>query len=212
MRLTYKEIWSRSTYNIKKIVVSVVKMLIKKLFSAEAFLTVSTLPLLHIHMNLVLLLISKDVVVRMKPTLVRNLIALLFHEWHQVLHDSQIQPLLKRKMVQFCNPIKHLAPTSSTIFHATLLLSLEQCTSGTCSSSCLRVLKQKQHETRGFKRIIEKIKCTSIWVLFYTIILIGKKKIQILQPMTLWSKTLNKEIFVYFPTLYQNPPLIKWPI
>lgn len=57
--LTYKDKEPGSTYNIQKIVVSVVKMLIKKFFSTEAFLTVSTPPFIYIHMNLVQFLISE---------------------------------------------------------------------------------------------------------------------------------------------------------
>lgn len=55
-----------STYSIEKIVVSMVKMLIKKFLCTEAFLTVSTSPFIYIHMNLMLFLISEHVIVGMK--------------------------------------------------------------------------------------------------------------------------------------------------
>lgn len=48
---------------------SVVEMLIKKFFRPKAFATVSTLPMIYIKMNLVLLLIPEEIIVWMKPTL-----------------------------------------------------------------------------------------------------------------------------------------------
>lgn len=102
-------------------------------------------------------------------------------------NDTQTQLLFKKKtkkkksifyIVQFGNC------TSSIIFHAVRLLSLEQCTSKARSSSCLRVLKNKYNKIRWLKRIPVKIKCTSF--IFYTVL-----------P---WS---------HIPTLYQNPPLIQ---
>lgn len=68
------------TYNIQKIAVSVVKMLIEKFFSTKAFTTVSTLPMIYIKMNLVLFLISEEIIVRMKPTLGGNLIIFFLHK------------------------------------------------------------------------------------------------------------------------------------
>lgn len=79
-----------STYDIKKIVVSAVKMLIKKLFSTETFPTISTPPFIYIHMNLVLLLIPKHIIVLMKPTLIRNLKSFLLYKRHQILFKKKV--------------------------------------------------------------------------------------------------------------------------
>lgn len=62
-------------------------MLIKKFFSTEAFLTVSTPPFVYIQVNLVLLLIPEQIIVRMKSTPTWNLIVFSFHKRHQILHN-----------------------------------------------------------------------------------------------------------------------------
>ncbi len=113
--LAYKDKEPGSTYNIQQIVVSVVKMLIKKFFSTEAFLTVSTSPFIYIHMNLVLFLISEQIIVVMKSTLTQNLKVFSFHKWHQILHKMYKQQNhgchFKQQFhtVQFCNTMKHFS-------------------------------------------------------------------------------------------------------
>ena len=64
-------------------------MLIKKFFSTEAFLTVSTPPFVYIQVNLVLLLIPEQIIVRMKSTPTWNLIVFSFHKRHQILHNAR---------------------------------------------------------------------------------------------------------------------------
>lgn len=88
-----------STYNVQKIVVSVVKMLIKEFFSTEAFFTVSTPPFIYIHMNLVFLLISKHIIVAMKSTFSWKFIFFSFHEWHQMLDKRLSQTVINTFIV-----------------------------------------------------------------------------------------------------------------
>lgn len=77
------------TYNIQKVVVSVVKMLIEILLGTEGFLTVSTFPFINVHVNLVLFLISEHIIFRMKPTSARNPVLFLLHKRHQILQEPQ---------------------------------------------------------------------------------------------------------------------------
>lgn len=59
---------TESTYNIQEIIVSAVKMLIEKFLCLEDFLTVSAAPFIYVHRDLMLLLISKEVIFRMEST------------------------------------------------------------------------------------------------------------------------------------------------
>ena len=57
-----------TTYHIKQIVVSIVKMLIKIVLRIEGFFAVPTSPFIYIHMDFMLLLIPVQVIFMMKPT------------------------------------------------------------------------------------------------------------------------------------------------
>ncbi len=59
---------NRITYHIQQIVVPIVKMLIKVFVFIKPFSTVSALPFIYIYMDLVLFLISVQVVIWVKPT------------------------------------------------------------------------------------------------------------------------------------------------
>ena len=66
-------------------------MLIKKFFSTEAFLTISTPPFIYIYVNFVFFLIPEYIIVGMKPALFWELIVFSIKEWHQILQNRHKQ-------------------------------------------------------------------------------------------------------------------------
>lgn len=77
-----------SHYRVQKIRMSSVEVLVKKLLFIETLPAVTALPLVYIHVDLVLFLISVEVVIRMESTLVWNLVSFSFHKRRQVLQRT----------------------------------------------------------------------------------------------------------------------------
>lgn len=73
------------TYHIQQIPMPIAKMLIKKLFLVESLFAVSTFPFIYIYMDLVLFLISIQIIVRVQPAVSRNLIPIFLYKGHQIL-------------------------------------------------------------------------------------------------------------------------------
>lgn len=76
------------TYHVQQIVVPIVKMLIEIFLFIETFFAVSTLPFIYIQTNLMLFLISVQVIIRMQPTPPGKLIPFFVYKWHQILQQS----------------------------------------------------------------------------------------------------------------------------
>lgn len=142
------------TYHIQQIAMPVVQMLVKKIFLIESFFAVSTFPFVYINMDLVLFLISIQVIVGVQPTVSWNLITFFLYKGCQILQwtmKSSLIDTLTSQVFQFVKMVVYgdswsAVPcnTSSIIFHAALLLSLEQCISTESPTSSSRVLKWNQ--------------------------------------------------------------------
>jgi len=72
-------------YQIQKIVVSVIKMLIEKFLFPKAFFAISTPPFMTIYENFMLFLIAKYIIFRVKSAFSRKLVVFSFQKWCQIL-------------------------------------------------------------------------------------------------------------------------------
>ena len=73
------------TYHVQHITMPVVKMLIKVLFFVETLFAVSTFPFIYISLDLVLFVVSEQVIVRVQPTSCRDVVPLFLYKRRQIL-------------------------------------------------------------------------------------------------------------------------------